>query len=163
MPEVRRRGLSDQIGVGADRTQRGAAQGGGMGPTIARLQQAVRARVTASPSRSSGSLSVTEFSVPAVNGSYTEGVVSVAGLYIIKAEALISASAPALVALDLSGAGEGSDRIDYRPMSLTADAVGAPIFATGQAWCEEGVTLSSSISGATVTNHSLTYTLVAVS
>lgn len=62
MPEVRRRGLSDQLGVGADRTQRGAGQGGGIGPTIARLQQAYRSRSGASVTAAAATLDGTTYS-----------------------------------------------------------------------------------------------------
>lgn len=110
-----------------------------------------------------GALTITDYTVAAVNASYTEGEVDVAGLYVVKAQATIAASDGDTVTMDLSGAGSGSARVDYRTLSLGADVTDLLFFANGTAWCEQGVTLSSSISGATVTAHSLTYTLIEAS
>lgn len=82
MPEVRRRNLSDQIGVGADRTQRGAAQGGGIGPTIARLQQAVRARPGTSMSAAAATLDGTTYG-PVEGGASAQITDLPAGVYAV--------------------------------------------------------------------------------
>lgn len=111
----------------------------------------------------SGALTITEYSVAAVDAADTEGVVDVAGLYIVKAKATVSGTAGSGAWMDLSGAGSGSEWVNGAATPIPASATDYPLRCSGVAWCEAGVTLSSSITGATVTGHSLTYTLIEVS
>ena len=159
---VRRRNLGDQLGIGRDRTVPGANAGGGLTQQITRLQQQVRSMPTPGSMRRVGDLTVTSYSVAPVNASNTEGLVQVTGLHVVTAQATIAATGGTWVSIDLSGAGAGSERVDYRPLYIGADVEGLTIYATGTAWCTEGASLSSAIDGATVTAHALTYSHVGV-
>jgi len=114
-------------------------------------------------SQTSGSLTVTAYEIAPVDASYTEGVVPVSGLYIVRSRATVAALADTYVVIELGGAGGGDVDVDQRSLYVNADGSGIPIFATGTAWCNEGTTLQSLISNGTVTAHSLTYTLIEAS
>lgn len=105
MPEVRRRGLSDQLGVGADRTQRGAGQGGGIGPTIARLQQAYRSRQSASVSAAAATLDGTTYG-PVEGGSSAQITDLPAGIYAVTAVLSLAWGSPLAAACTASVAVE---------------------------------------------------------
>lgn len=137
---------------------------------LARIQAEQRADSRALPggqrsrrSSKSGSLTATDFSVAEVDLAYTEIEVDDAGLYIVRAKATVTGTAGSAAWMEVTGGGSGSDWIDTDSTPIPASATSYPIGVNATTWCEAGVTVSSTITGATVADHSLQLTLLAFS
>lgn len=143
MPEVRRRGLSDQLGVGADRTQRGNAQGGGIGPTIARLQQAYRARQGVTATAASVTLDGTTYG-PIEGGASAQITDMPAGVYAVSAAVSLTWGSPLTAACTATIAVEDdTTEVAVNTGSAAVGASALPVGCAGFAVVSEGSSLTA--------------------